>query len=200
MYRVSCLYAVLLSLCMGPSPSVGQKVCLNIPCMNGGTLKFSNSIWGRCRCRCLPGYLGPYCQFEQHPQQQQQQQHQHNRLHAHKQNLKSHIETFYSKIKYLDSIKESDGRPENPSLDGHSKNARHMFIKMSAMLSNLGAKIKSRDQDNREGIDAITEAMFTENTTPLYQERIPLRRSDLSKVNYQTIILNPESSVKWGSD
>ena len=51
------------------SPVQSAAVCLSIPCANGGHLRMSNSIWGRCRCMCRPGFVGPYCQYmlQHHP-------------------------------------------------------------------------------------------------------------------------------------
>ena len=44
---------------------MAEAICVKIPCANGGRLRVSNSIWGRCRCMCAPGFLGPYCQYRQ---------------------------------------------------------------------------------------------------------------------------------------
>ena len=58
-FSLATLVLTLTSVSARPS----SLVCVNIPCANGGTLKVSNSIWGRCRCLCPAGYVGPYCQY-----------------------------------------------------------------------------------------------------------------------------------------
>ena len=55
------LMMVVLFLCISNVES--RTVCMNIPCANGGRKLVSNSIWGRCRCICQSGYVGPYCQY-----------------------------------------------------------------------------------------------------------------------------------------
>ncbi|KAK0060865.1 hypothetical protein Bpfe_009734 [Biomphalaria pfeifferi] len=56
------LITVSALVCPNEARSVG--VCNGIPCANGGKLLVSNSVWGNCRCKCPPGFVGPYCQYQ----------------------------------------------------------------------------------------------------------------------------------------
>lgn len=53
---------VLLLSLVAESSSVG--LCRGVLCANGGTLMVDNSVWGHCRCRCMTGFVGPYCQYQ----------------------------------------------------------------------------------------------------------------------------------------
>ncbi|RUS88466.1 hypothetical protein EGW08_003724 [Elysia chlorotica] len=61
---VAALFLVILSLQAQQSDARKVGVCRGIPCANGGRLLVSNSIWGNCRCRCPPSFVGPYCQYQ----------------------------------------------------------------------------------------------------------------------------------------
>lgn len=55
------LPVILLLLCAAVRPGMGSS-CRG-GCMNGGKLLLPNNIFGLCRCKCPPPFMGPNCQF-----------------------------------------------------------------------------------------------------------------------------------------
>ncbi|CAG5123198.1 unnamed protein product [Candidula unifasciata] len=62
MFLPLLILILVLSLNQAEAQSVG--LCRGVPCANGGRLMVDNSVWGHCRCRCLTGFVGPYCQYQ----------------------------------------------------------------------------------------------------------------------------------------
>lgn len=59
---VVSLFVLILAANVAQSESSSVGLCRGVQCANGGRLLVDNSVWGHCRCRCRPGYVGPYCQ------------------------------------------------------------------------------------------------------------------------------------------